>query len=202
MILGHASFISQYYLPEIFTEHQTILKPEDVNKHLNAIIFWGGEDIATSLYYEKPVTPHSPEKPTKRDIDEANIYRKARALKIPVIGICRGSQLLNVLNGGSLHQHVVDHVHSHAVYDQKGFLFNVTSTHHQAWIVNPDKYTPLAWAKGNAWPKHKTQAEPTTIHEIGLYPYKTLICQGHPEYPEASPEYQKFIKKHIQRLLK
>ena len=85
------------------------------------------------------------------DIDEARDERELalvdeflRAGK-PIVGICRGLQLLNVSFGGTLHQHILDHAqvcghdHLHVVHAAPGLLralygarFTVNSAHHQA----------------------------------------------------------------------
>jgi len=69
----------------------------------------------------------------KRDEYEAGVYGEALALKKAMVGICRGSQFLNVMNGGKLWQDVNNHGRGHAVTDIKTgeIIQGMTSTHHQ-----------------------------------------------------------------------
>lgn len=100
------------------------------------IVFHGGADICPILYGEKPVTecggPH-----LDRDRLEVRVFNKYRHHK-PFIGICRGAQMLNVLNGGRLWQHVNNHTNDHEVEDWTGKTYKVTSTHHQMMIPAND----------------------------------------------------------------
>ena len=72
---------------------------------LDGIIMSGGEDVAPARYGE---APH--EKLGKvneyRDTHDFMLARIARDIKLPMLGICRGSQLINVAFGGSLYQDI------------------------------------------------------------------------------------------------
>jgi putative glutamine amidotransferase len=72
---------------------------------LNAIVFTGGSDIDPELY---GADPHPETFGIHRERDEAELalLRGALARDMPVLGICRGIQVLNVGLGGDLHQHV------------------------------------------------------------------------------------------------
>ncbi|MGC9666387.1 gamma-glutamyl-gamma-aminobutyrate hydrolase family protein [Planosporangium sp. 12N6] len=71
---------------------------------LDAIIFTGGSDVDPALYGEPP-HPTSYVKP-ERDAAELLLLRAALDADLPVLGICRGMQLLTVVYGGRLHQHL------------------------------------------------------------------------------------------------
>jgi putative glutamine amidotransferase len=73
---------------------------------LDAVIFTGGSDVGPALYGEQP-HPTSNVKP-ERDAAELLLMRAAIAADLPVLGICRGMQLLTVVYGGRLHQHLPD----------------------------------------------------------------------------------------------
>jgi putative glutamine amidotransferase len=74
---------------------------------LDAICLSGGPDLHPSAY---GVLPHSELGPTEPELDtfELELARAAVARGLPVLGICRGMQVLNVALGGSLHQHLPD----------------------------------------------------------------------------------------------
>ena len=67
----------------------------------------GGPDIDPSFYDAEPHPKLGPVEPWL-DAFELAVVRRADALGIPVLGICRGCQVLNVARGGTLHQHVPD----------------------------------------------------------------------------------------------
>lgn len=97
--------------------------------------FTGGSDVTPSFYGQgvHPCTQYN----TERDRHEARVYRYCRDNGIPMAGICRGAQFLNVMSGGSLKQHVDGHANGsqHIMIDvSSGEMFSVTSTHHQMMI--------------------------------------------------------------------
>ena len=77
---------------------------EDIYK-CDGFILTGGVDVHPDFYNGKPVYNNSPEifQP-ERDAFEEKIYRYSQENKLPVLGICRGMQLINVLEGGKLIQ--------------------------------------------------------------------------------------------------
>jgi putative glutamine amidotransferase len=78
----------------------------DVLEGLDGVMFTGGSDVDPALYGEHP-HPTSHVKP-ERDEAELMLMRAALAADLPVLGICRGMQLMAVAYGGKLHQHLPD----------------------------------------------------------------------------------------------
>ncbi len=72
---------------------------------LDGIIFTGGVDINPSCYGEEPLKEVSGIAPSK-DEYELGLFKKAYDGKMPIFGICRGNQLINVALGGSLYQDI------------------------------------------------------------------------------------------------
>ncbi|USG65657.1 gamma-glutamyl-gamma-aminobutyrate hydrolase family protein [Brevibacillus ruminantium] len=71
---------------------------------LDGILFTGGTDIDPAYYGEWPRAGLGPIDP-KRDRHEIALAKKVlQDTNLPVLGICRGSQLLNVVSGGTLYQ--------------------------------------------------------------------------------------------------
>lgn len=73
--------------------------------HIQGLILSGGSDV-TPFYYDED--PHKISGPfcRPRDIMERALYREARKAGIPVLGICRGMQVIASFEGGSLIQDI------------------------------------------------------------------------------------------------
>ncbi len=67
----------------------------------------GGPDIQPSAYGAEPHPELGATEP-RVDAVELALVRAADRRKLPILGICRGMQLLNVARGGTLHQHLPD----------------------------------------------------------------------------------------------
>jgi putative glutamine amidotransferase len=85
--------------------------PGDVLDLLDGLVVAGGEDVAPELYGHDR-HPRTGLRQNRRDAAELGVLRGAIDRGLPVLGICRGIQLLNVACGGTLVQHledVIDH---------------------------------------------------------------------------------------------
>lgn len=96
----------------------------------------------------------------ERDALEFAALETALRLGIPVLGICRGCQLLNVALGGTLHQDIPDHraisegvdrLHPSRTVDPVlialyGGEFIINSSHHQAVDRPGEGFRPVQWA--------------------------------------------------------
>jgi len=71
----------------------------------DGLLLAGGVDMDPYLYGARP-HPDLGVVDRRRDAFELALYRAFRSLGKPVLGICRGIQLVNVAHGGSLHQHL------------------------------------------------------------------------------------------------
>lgn len=81
----------------------SVLNP-DMPRNLEAIIVSGGDDIHPSLYSTEEHDPD--ELDLERDQLEIQCINSAMERDIPILGICRGAQLINVVRGGSLYDDV------------------------------------------------------------------------------------------------
>lgn len=82
--------------------------PAAVGERLDGFVLPGGTDIDPVLYGADPDPDLLPLEPERDDLELALLSAALRA-EIPVLGICRGIQVLNVHQGGTLHQHVPEH---------------------------------------------------------------------------------------------
>jgi putative glutamine amidotransferase len=82
---------------------------------LRGVCLSGGPDLAPSAYGAAPSPDLGPVEP-ELDVFELEVARHADALGLPILGICRGAQALNVARGGTLYQHlpaITDHSVEH-----------------------------------------------------------------------------------------
>lgn len=105
-----------YYYPELVVEANgtPLLLPltnslKDLETYCNlcdGFIFSGGSDINPKLYKQNP-HPQAGPYDDLRDYMETNLLKMAIRKNKPCFGICRGMQLMNVVNGGTLIQDIV-----------------------------------------------------------------------------------------------
>jgi putative glutamine amidotransferase len=92
----------------LVADEQDAENPDGLLDTLDGVILsGGGSDVAPRLYGQEPDPATADEEPG-RDAYEIALARAAKARDIPLLGICRGMQLINVAYGGSLHQHLPD----------------------------------------------------------------------------------------------
>jgi len=82
---------------------------EETLEALDGLILSGGGDIGPALYGQEP-HPATDTPVRERDESELVLLRAALERDLPVLAICRGSQMLNVALGGDLVQHLPDQV--------------------------------------------------------------------------------------------
>ena len=124
------------FLPGVYIEGVTraggiaaLLPPQPVDASiaervidsLDGLIITGGRDVDPAAYGQDP-HPSTDEPAGDRDDWEFALLRVALGKGTPVLGICRGAQVLNVALGGTLHQHVPDVV-SHTRHQQGKGVF-------------------------------------------------------------------------------
>lgn len=96
---------------------------EEMVGALDGLIFTGGSDVDPAGYAEAP-HPTSVSRP-HRDEAEFRLVRSALERDLPVLGVCRGLQLINVALGGSLTQHLPEAV-GHSRHAPSPGVFGLT----------------------------------------------------------------------------
>ena len=86
------------------------LAPADVPTllgRLDGLLLSGGPDLAPAAYAARAHAELGPTEPTLDAFEYAVVHEALRA-QLPILGVCRGAQALNVARGGTLHQHLPD----------------------------------------------------------------------------------------------
>lgn len=188
------------------------LEPELAEAYLegaDGLILAGGADADPKHFQQEP-HPQLGLVDPERDAFEFALYRAAKARGLPVLGICRGIQMINVAEGGSLHQHLpavpstiqheqrnIDGSLSHQVSLAPGSSLartfgaeavRVNSYHHQAVDRPGAGLEPIAWSSDGI------------VEALeGSGAQFVLGVQWHPEmsfarYPEQLAPFQLFIE--------
>ncbi|MGH2928142.1 MAG: gamma-glutamyl-gamma-aminobutyrate hydrolase family protein, partial [Solirubrobacteraceae bacterium] len=82
---------------------------DELVARLDALVLSGGSDVDPVRYQQRPHRHTTAVRPW-RDEAELRLLDRALAADLPILGVCRGAQLLNVALGGTLDQHIPDTV--------------------------------------------------------------------------------------------
>lgn len=78
---------------------------DQILDNIDALFVSGGPDIDPSLYNKEPDEHVGPTN-LMTDTFQLGLLREADIRQMPIMTVCRGTQLLNISRGGSLHQHI------------------------------------------------------------------------------------------------
>lgn len=165
----------------------------------DGIVTIGGIDVDPAQYGEPP-HPRLGRTDPARDAAEIALTRLALDEGRPLLGICRGAQVMNVACGGTLHQHIEEREPHHGPLgtDQSGWhdvevtpgsllariagegVLRVNSRHHQA--ITPERLAPRLVESGRTEHAGLVVLE---AFEASDHPF-ALGVQWHPERPEMS----------------
>ena len=180
----------------------SVLSAADVLDGLDGLVFTGGGDVDPARYGEQR-WPETASVNPERDEFEIELVRLAVAEVVPVLGICRGCQVINVALGGSLIQHlpsitsqqhlvVGDRSHvAHSVNIAESSALHgivgarsigVNSVHHQGLAEVATPLRPVAWSED-------------LLVEAIEYPDHPLVgVQWHPESMQGSHEQRRLFE--------
>jgi putative glutamine amidotransferase len=173
-----------------------IEEPDRVLDLLDGLLLAGGVDVGPATYGADPAE-HTDAPNEERDAFELALTRRALERELPVLGICRGMQLMNVAAGGTLHQHVPDLVGherhrvrlgtfaDHPVRLEEGSLaaraagevvHRTKSHHHQSVDALGEGFVVTGWSEEDELPE--AIEDPGRRFALGV--------QWHPEADETS----------------
>lgn len=202
-----AAVVQQWYITKLQNAgaRVVLLPPDtvdvDVLDRLDGLVMCGGADIDSRLYNEPPHETADVPRET-RDASEIALYRGAMQRNLPVLGICRGLQIMAVAEGGALHQHLFDvvgdwkHREIPATFTEHGARFTpgsriaaileatdvvVNSSHHQS-VKDPGRLTVTGWAVDDTI---EVCEDPTKKFCVGV--------QWHPEAMEDPRIFEAFV---------
>ena len=164
-------------------------------KTMNAIVLPGGADVDAKRYHEKPNFMNS--KPNVY-LEFFDTYFLPELIGIvPLIGICRGIQSINVALGGTLIQHLYGHSYSneqnelvHKVIVDGDKKYEVNSYHHQGIKHLAPGLEVLAI---------EDKKKDPVIEAVKSDKLKVFAVQWHPERLEVDPFSEKYIFELLER---
>ena len=192
----HSTF--DHYVYQIFSQ-RAYLNTKGPPEKAAFVVFPGGADINPKLYGEEPLErTHFKEQSDNCDL---SMWEKVKDdNEIFKIGICRGAQFLNVMNGGKLWQHVDNHAlglrKTHRAYNllpipkseySKSKVLQLNSLHHQMMIPHPKGHVLCIANEGNNFYSADEHRQPDGHDpEVVWYPETKSLCfQPHPEEQSA-----------------
>lgn len=190
----------------MFSGFTTVVDPDDLAGH-DALVVWGGEDISPSLYNQKVHRmTGATDIPSRRDKIEWGLMQYAIKHGIPIIGVCRGAQMLCAAAGGTLYQHVNNHGvgGGHDAVCDDGSVINVSSLHHQMMNPSNTEHNLIAWSKEirsdvhlDANGDNNVVIEPEYVHFPKI---KGHAIQWHPEFQDLDEPANIWLRDRWERL--
>lgn len=178
---------------------------------IDGLILVGGSDISPYLYNEGPSRFLESTSPI-RDKVEYSLIEKAIEKKIPIFGVCRGMQLLNIFFGGTLYQDIYSqcgNVFNHSDRERKGIIFyhdieieknsRLYDIYGSKLVVNTFHHQAI---KKLAEGFKVTAKSDDGIIEAMEYEEDQLIMgiQFHPEFPEHNENFYKIFDYFISKI--
>jgi GMP synthase-like glutamine amidotransferase len=216
-VLGYPRFIgtgsrSAYPFNAVFTGGAREVTGDNIRAgDVDGLVIWGGADISPSLYNED-VAPQTgaTELLSSRDEAEREVFQAAVEVGIPIIGVCRGAQLVCALSGGKLVQDVDNHHGNHTMITDKGDQIVTTSIHHQMMFpfkLSEEEYRLLAWSeekRSGLYIMNSTETMmdiPVEPEVIYFRKTRALAIQGHPEFADRHSPFVQYSVNLARQLL-
>jgi len=180
------------------THHSDWIKNSKACKQLeeaDLVVLRGGSDISPEMY-GAIAHPQTRGINIERDLEELSACVRAERLGIPIVGLCRGSQILASFSGNKLVQHTNNHHGGHTMQTLDGKLLKVTSIHHQMqWPVRKDAIV-LGWTNRSTirQDENMSQVMDKDVEVVYYGNINSLGIQSHPEMSENKKTLKWFNK--------
>jgi putative glutamine amidotransferase len=187
-------------------DEHLVEQPAEALELIDGLMLAGGADIDPASYGQRP---HSEtiETVPQRDVFEIALVRAAIERDMPVLGICRGMQLLNVACGGTLVQHLPDHYGHH---EHRRVLGSFDGADHEVELSEGSAAAAAAGELAHATKSHHHQGVEllgdglvvtgvSTLDELPEaieLPHKRFVLgvQWHPEADQSSRVISGFVE--------
>lgn len=200
---GAKNFIDALHL--LGADGYAVLDETDFSSY-HGLILPGGADIDPKLFGEenwgcRKIQP-------ERDIRQLEITKIFEETNRPILGVCKGHQLLNIYFGGKMCQHIPEfETHQWVEQDQShsshctadSFLhelygttdFPINSAHHQAVITPAPGFIPIQWASDGVLEAMVHTTRPI----IGVQWHPERMCGAHrrPDTVDGLPIFRHFL---------
>ncbi len=120
-------------------------KRSDMLGCLDGILFSGGNDVSPSCYGQQ--VRHARDLDFLRDEHESKLMRASLNQKIPILAICRGMQMLNVVYGGTLYQDILQEASGATNHDGHNQESGLVGISHNIAVVERTKLSKIIGAK-------------------------------------------------------
>lgn len=157
-------------------------------KDADLVIFAGSDDVSPVLYGEDAdIHKMCGRFNVEEDMAGIKMFQHCRRHGIPMMGVCKGAQLLHVCMGGKLYQHVDEHYGDHPILDlrTRSIIEKVSSNHHQMVIPNKGMRVLASTNRANNKWKNGSENDKKVGIDVEAFWYERagiLGIQGHPEY--------------------
>jgi len=208
IVVGHSK-LDMDLMKEIGDATMGIEEFVEDPKKFSLALFTGGADVTPSLYKEKGAALCFSD--IYRDLVDKAIYDMCTANKVKKIGICRGLQFINVMEGGKLIHHLDGHEGGQHLFEcfKDDKLRKVNSLHHQMVIPpkNPMKAVVVGWSAAKLSKNYYGNNDERTDWkgpevEAVIYPRGSACgVQYHPEMMDKGSPGRTFFVEMAQDLL-
>ena len=208
-ILLLSKFKTEYYVDAVASMGHNPLLDTDNLDEIDGVILCGGSDVHPKYYGQQINGAKGIDE--ERDEREVPIVRECIQRGIPMLGICRGHQLLNALLGGTLIQHLEnvdfhnkagsDVYQTHTVQAVKGSIYEslygesfvVNTSHHQAVDRLAEGLRPTIYASDGVLEGFEHETLP--IVGVQFHPERMMLSFADEKMADGSKIFAYFFDK-------